>query len=168
MAGHGPAPKEPDQMANKSRAKQDKNRIRVVQSSAVPPPPLPPHPPGGDWESVDGDPSDKIYVRRSWPQETLDWWDSWCEDPLTDEYRASDWLDLLDCAVIHARLWSGDDKAASELRLRMAKHGATREDRARLRITFASADSAEQKAFRGHANPAGGDARSRRGGLRGA
>ena len=34
---------------------------------------------------------------------------------------------------------------AGELRLRVAKHGATQEDRARLRITFAAADEADEK-----------------------
>jgi hypothetical protein len=36
-------------------------------------------------------------------------------------------------------------KLLAELRLRVAKMGATSEDRARLRITYAQADEAEEK-----------------------
>jgi hypothetical protein len=42
----------------------------------------------------------------------------------------------------------GDKAVAPELRLRVAKFGATPEDRARLRITFAAADEAEEKPAR--------------------
>jgi hypothetical protein len=66
--------------------------------------------------------------------------------------------DLLDTAVIHGLFWRGDVKLAGELRLRIAKHGATQEDRARLRITFAAADVADEKRSGGY-----GSARERRG-----
>lgn len=56
---------------------------------------------------------------------------------------ATDWSFLLDTALIHARFWSGDPSVAGELRLRVAKFGATLEDRARLRIMFADADKAD-------------------------
>ncbi|QDM56278.1 terminase small subunit [Gordonia phage SweatNTears] len=106
-----------------------------------------------------------------WPDHTIDWWDAWVDDPLTNDYRMSDWLDLIDCAAIHGRMWQGDYKAAAELRLRMARHGATREDRARLRIVFATADETERKAKAGAAglgkNATTDDsARARRGALK--
>jgi hypothetical protein len=72
-----------------------------------------------------------------WPEVTREWWAMWGADRLTDDLRATDWSDLLDTAVLHALLWSGDVKVAGELRLRVAKHGATAGDRARLRITYA-------------------------------
>lgn len=46
----------------------------------------------------------------------------------------TDWDFLLDTALLHAELWSGNRSVAAELRLRVAKFGATPEDRARLRI----------------------------------
>ncbi|EME14798.1 hypothetical protein G419_25267 [Rhodococcus triatomae BKS 15-14] len=73
------------------------------------------------------------------------WWSMWAESPLAVEFTANDWSELLDTAVLHAALWSGDHKVAAELRLRVAKFGATPEDRARLRITFAAADEAYDK-----------------------
>ena len=69
----------------------------------------------------------------------------WGESPLSADFTATDWSELLDTAVLHARYWKGDVKVAPELRLRVAKFGATPEDRARLRITFAQADEAEDR-----------------------
>lgn len=42
----------------------------------------------------------------------------------------------MDTALLHAELWSGNGAVASELRLRVAKFGATPEDRARLRMSI--------------------------------
>lgn len=119
--------------------------MRVVESEPTEQPPLPELMP-------DGEP---------WPMQTVMWWEMWRVDPLSDEFRATDWADLLDTAVIHGRFWSGDVKLAGELRLRVAKHGATQEDRARLRITFAAADEADEK----RARP-GPSSRDRRGPLK--
>lgn len=152
MGLRGPAPKPPDQHANPGTAAAERARLRIVKSAPVPAPMLPATMPGGD----------------VWPEQTLYWWDCWTHDPLTEDYRQSDWLDLLDCVLIHGRLWSGDDKAASELRLRMAKHGATKEDRAKLRITFSTADITDVKAHEAKIKvpkPDAPSARDRRGGL---
>lgn len=150
----GAAPKSPDQMTNSTRAKAEKARIRSVESEPCEAPELPEFTPRGE----------------EWPEHTKVWWEHWIEDPLTNDYRMADWLDLIDCAAIHARLWSGDYKAAAELRLRMARHGATREDRARLRIVFTTADEMERKAAqRASGAPEGASreqpARKRRGGF---
>jgi hypothetical protein len=64
---------------------------------------------------------------------------------LSVAFTATDWSELMDTTVLHAQFWSGDTKVAPELRLRVAKFGATAEDRARLRITFAHADDADAK-----------------------
>lgn len=69
----------------------------------------------------------------------------WGASPLAPEFTANDWSELLDTAVIHSAFWAGDMKLAGELRLRVAKFGATPEDRARLRIQFAQADEADAK-----------------------
>ncbi|HEY9369747.1 hypothetical protein [Streptomyces sp.] len=53
----------------------------------------------------------------------------------------SDWYFLLDTALMHTTMWSkGQWTLAAEVRLRVAKYGATPEDRARLRMQFADAD----------------------------
>ena len=153
----GAAPKSPDQQANSTRARRDAARMKTVESQPCEAPLLPDWPP--IWDD-DGEQED-------WPPQTLEWWKQWTNDPLTLDYRMPDWLDLMDCAVVHARLWLGEQKAAAELRLRMARHGATREDRARLRITFANADEAERKANRGeNVPPARSGSKNRRGGLK--
>ena len=86
----------------------------------------------------------------------------WGESPLSADYTQTDWDFLLDTALIHARFWMGNLSLAGELRLRVAKFGATPEDRARLRIQFADAEVAEAKQDR-----RGSEARSRRGPLTG-
>ena len=90
-----------------------------------------------------------------WPERTLQWWAMWGESPLSAEFTSTDWSELMDTALLHAAYWSGDLKVAGELRLRVAKFGATPEDRARLRIQFATADRAEGA----QAQPAGGSSR---------
>jgi hypothetical protein len=69
----------------------------------------------------------------------------WADSPLSTEFTSTDWSELLDTALLHARVWQGELKYLPELRLRTAKYGATPEDRARLRIQFAQADEAEAK-----------------------
>lgn len=80
-----------------------------------------------------------------WPAATRDWWQMWAESAQAESFTATDWSFLLDTAVIHAKLWMGNAAAAAELRLRVAKFGATPEDRARLRMQFAQADEADGK-----------------------
>lgn len=123
MAGRGPAPKDPDRRARRNNPTAG---FRVITAAPVPQPEIP--------ESVD------------WHPRTLEWWSMWGASPLAAEFTATDWSELLDAALIHTAFWSGDLKLAGELRLRVAKFGATPEDRARLRIQFAAADQAEAKA----------------------
>jgi len=161
VGARGPAPKSPEQLAARSKTAADKAHIRIVTSEVVPAPDLPAFMPGGKIDEDTGE-----IGRTEWPEQTLTWWKCWTEDPLTDDYRNSDWLDLLDCALIHGRLWNGDDKAAGELRLRMSRHGATKDDRARLRITYATADLTEKRAGTPASAPSRPSAKERRGGLR--
>lgn len=69
-----------------------------------------------------------------WPNATLDWWDTWRSSAQASTFTDTDWSFLLDTAVLHGEFWSGNRSVAAELRLRVAKFGATPEDRARLRI----------------------------------
>lgn len=115
MAGRGPAPKPPDQRA---RTNRDPIAPTVMQFTRAPQPALPPRMPGGD----------------AWPPRTRAWWRGWKTDPRSERFDAAAWAYLLDTATIHGRLWSGEWKAAAELRLRLAGFGVTPADRARLRI----------------------------------
>ena len=129
MAGRGPAPgMNPAAKPEGRRARRGSSSaqaLRVVEAEPAEQPDLP----GDDWHP-----------------RTLAWWVEWGNYPLADEFTEADWSFLLDTAVIHHAFWSGDHKLAAELRLRVAKFGATPEDRARLRITFATADQVEAKA----------------------
>lgn len=93
--------------------------VRVLEAEPAPQPELP----AGDW-----------------PDLTRRWWSTWACHPLAHEFTALDWSFLLDTARIHAAFVAGELKLAAELRLRVAKYGTTPEDRARLRITFATAE----------------------------
>jgi hypothetical protein len=53
---------------------------------------------------------------------------------MAQTFTPADWDFLLETAVLHALFWDGDRSVASELRLRVAKFGATPEDRLRLKL----------------------------------
>lgn len=127
MAGKGAIPKPVERLAGKGAAKARRGQIRTVESEPVPQPVLPEFMPNGD----------------EWPARTVEWWAMWGRDPLAAEFRATDWSELMDTAAIHGAYWSGELKLAGELRLRTAKFGSTAEDRARLRVQYASADRAD-------------------------
>ena len=131
MAGHGPPPKPADRRA---RRNSDPTGLRVIVAEAAEQPKLPTRLPGV---------TDAAGKPVAMPAQTRRWWKMWGDSPLSDEFTETDWSELLDTAVIHGRFWAGEVKLAAELRLRVAKFGATPEDRARLRITFAQADKAE-------------------------
>lgn len=131
MAGRGPAPKDPSTRARRNRAPE----MRVIAAEPVAQPALP---------TIEVE-KDGELVEFVWPARTLEWWRMWAESPLSAEFTSTDWSELMDTALLHARFWRGDVKQAGELRLRVAKFGATPEDRARLKITFAAANEAEEK-----------------------
>lgn len=130
MAGRGPQPKDPSRRA---RANKDPVPHTVLRFERAEAPDLP------DFQvEVDGE-----LVEFRWPSRTADWWGMWKRSPQAEHFSSTDWDFLLDTALIHARYWRGDTSQAAELRLRVAKHGATMEDRARLRMAFAEADEAD-------------------------
>jgi hypothetical protein len=81
--------------------------------------------------------------RDPWPAQTLAWWATWRRSPQSQTFTDTDWSFLVDTAIMHAEFWRGDRRQAAELRLRVAKFGATPEDRARLHleVTRAVTDS---------------------------
>lgn len=132
MAGRGPAPKPADKRA---RRNSDPQALRVIEAKPTEQPNLPTL-----WIKQDDE-----VVKVDWPVVTREWWQMWADSPLSAEFTDTDWSELRDTARLHALFWMGDKSVASELRLRVAKFGATPEDRARLRIQFAQADEAEEK-----------------------
>lgn len=155
MAGRGPRPKDADERVRGSRS--DPMGLRIVPLQRAKQPALPTF----FWTDAAG----KRHQFR-WPVRTRQWWKMWGESALAADFTETDWSELLDTALLHARFWGGDPKVAAELRLRVAKFGATPEDRARLRIVFAAANDAEGGAAgegRGAAGAASPDGQSRRG-----
>lgn len=126
MAGRGPAPKDPSKRARRNK---DPMPLRVIEADPCEQPALPVSMPGDE----------------PWPEQTREWWRMWGETPLSETFTAVEWSFLLDTAAIHGRLWSGDSKAAAELRLRVDQFGMTPAAQARLRITFAQADEADER-----------------------
>lgn len=151
MAGRGPAPKDPSARARRNK---DPQALRVFTATPVEQPPLPP---------LFLPDEDGKRRRVAWPAATKRWWSTWGDEPMAADFRPTDWDFLLDTALIHAKVWGeGDLKLLPELRLRVAKMGATTEDRARLRIAYAAADEADEKRTRVKAS----SARERRGPLK--
>lgn len=132
MAGRGPAPKQPGTRARRNKSGAD---MRLVEFTPTAQPDLP-----TVQITEDGE-----LVEFRWPAITQAWWKMWAESPLAAEFTDSDWSFLLDTAMLHAQFWRGNSSMAGELRLRVAKFGATPEDRLRLKIQFEVADEAETK-----------------------
>lgn len=139
MAGVGPAPKDPSR-----RARRNKDTIpqTILRFERAEPPDLP--------------------EDRDWHPRTRAWWEMWKRSPQAEVMVESDWYFLLDTALMHDAMWSkGQWTVSAEVRLRVAKYGATPEDRARLRMQFADADEKDAKR-----PPAQQSARARYGDLR--
>lgn len=140
MAGRGPAPKPADRRA---RTNKDTTPHTVLRFEHADAPELP--------DDVD------------WHERTRKWWDMWKRSAQAETFTETDWSFLLDTALMHHAMWSkGQWTLAAEVRLRVAKFGATPEDRARLRMVFADADEKDEK----RAAKAGSSAKERYGNLR--
>ncbi|MET7939624.1 hypothetical protein [Streptomyces sp. NPDC005302] len=74
-------------------------------------------------------------VDVEWHAMTKLWWDAWRSSAQAQTFVDTDWLFLIDTALMHHTMWAkGRWEFASEVRLRAAKFGATPEDRARLKL----------------------------------
>lgn len=116
MAGRGPAPK--------GRNARDRDTATfetvVLEERAAYGSPLP---------------DDALPEGESWHPQTVRWWDSLRHFPLLKDEPEIGWQFLIDTALMHHTMWTkGRWEFASELRLRVAKYGATPEDRMRLKI----------------------------------
>lgn len=122
MAGRGPAPKPANKRAGKAK---DPHAQTVLEFRRAEAPELP---------------------GKGWHPQTCQWWAMWARSPQSATFTESDWSFLLDTALMHHAMWEkGQWTLAAEVRLRVAKFGATPEDRARLRMVFADADEKDEK-----------------------
>lgn len=72
-------------------------------------------------------------IDTPWHPRTVEWWATWQASGLVR--TEVEWQFLLDTALMHHTMWEKSRwEFASELRIRVAKFGATPEDRMRLRI----------------------------------
>lgn len=111
MAGRGFPPKDPSQLRRRNKSEP----LTVVKADGSK------HGPN-------------LPDSFEWPAATLKWWDVWRTCAQASTFTDTDWSFLVDTAVLHAEFWLGNRSAAAELRLRVAKFGATPEDRARLKL----------------------------------
>lgn len=118
MAGRGPAPK-----ASRARKRDESERTVVVDEGGLHGPPLP------DGVLPDG---------ASWHPQTVALWTALRRNPLLADEPDLGWQFLIDTALMHHTMWEkGRWEFASEVRLRVAKYGATPEDRMRLKVKIA-------------------------------
>jgi hypothetical protein len=122
MAGRGPAPKP----ADKRHRRNSSGSTSLTPDGVLRGTPLPR---SGYSIRIDGEKLD-----FSWPEQTKSWWLNWRRSAMAQTFTPADWDFLLETAVLHALFWDGDRTVASELRLRVAKFGATPEDRMRLKL----------------------------------
>ena len=117
MAGHGFAPGE-----NRSRKRDEKPVTELVATGELYGPELP-------------DPKTALPKGEKWHPQTVAFWDALRRSPLMANEDELSWSVLVDTALMHHKMWqNGRWDFAAELRLRLAKYGATPEDKARLRI----------------------------------
>ena len=131
MARGNTIPKKPEDRARRNKPQE----MRVITAEPVAQPELPTF-------SIT---VDDVLTEFAWPARTCEWWQMWADSPLSTEFTSTDWSELLDTALLHAAYWNGKLSLAAEIRLRVAKFGATPEDRARLKITFAAAEEADAR-----------------------
>lgn len=147
MAGKGFAPKDPSRRARRNADPVGLTTLEFIPSDQPELPQL--------TRVMDEETGARELL--DWHPQTIQWWEMWQRAAQSDTFTETDWSFLVDTALIHHRFWSGDMRAAAELRLRVAKFGVTPEDRARLRMVFADADEkdARRGVSGGGPNPAG-------------
>lgn len=126
MAGHGAAPKErrSRDRANPERTKlpQDNTHRQIVRGTKYFGPDLPKG-------------SEVLPEGEDWHPQTRRWWNHWRRSPQASRMLSDpDWDFLLDTALMHHIMWAkGRWEFSAEVRIRVAKFGATVEDRLRLK-----------------------------------
>lgn len=88
-----------------------------------------------------------------WCAQTKKWWNSFRRSPQAMVCHDSDWLFLLDTALIHDKIWRNAKQIsaaelkglANELRIRMANYGDTWENRVKQHIKIVSPETQAAK-----------------------
>lgn len=88
---------------------------------------------------------------HAWCEQTQKWWEVWRRSPQAMVMTDTDWEYMLETAILHNMLWSppkstettprrngavSATQLAAEIRQRVAKFGATFEDRLKLRMSI--------------------------------
>lgn len=123
MAGRGPAPK-PTRSRPNDNARRESEMTKIAADETVRGPELP--------------------AEFGWCDRTRDWWETWRHSAQAQSMTATDWEFMLETAALHHEFWEGNTSLAGELRLRVAKFGATMEDRLRLRMQIESEATAQK------------------------
>lgn len=130
MAGPGNTIPKPDSERRRRNAQPDRT-VLPAGGFYGPSPDLPP-----------------LAGKRRWLKATRMWWEGWRHSPQAASFGATDWLFLLETAMLVDAFHRGDASHAAEIRLRVGKLGATPEDRLRLRMTFGEAEVGTRNAAR--------------------
>ena len=129
MAGHGPPPSPTRRRRNKDPEPEQVLEVTgELHGPELPAGVLP--------DIVTKLPDGKTRRRKqTWHPQTVALWDALRRSPLMAEEIELGWLFLVDTMLMHHTMWAaGRWEFASEVRLRLAKYGATPEDRLRLRL----------------------------------
>lgn len=119
MPGRGPVPK-----ATLSRPRASVARDAEMQQVA-------------DTGELHGRPLPEgvLPAEQQWHPQTLALWEAIRQLPMMVDETELGWQFLIDTALMHHTMWAkGRWEFASEVRLRLAKFGATPEDRMRLKV----------------------------------
>lgn len=131
MAGRGPAPK-PTRSRRRDADRRDSELTPLVEDGELHGAPLP--------EGV-------LPDEEPWHPQTLALWNALRRSPLLADEGDLGWQFLVDTALMHHTMWTkGRWEFASEVRLRVAKFGATPEDRMRLKVKVTRPDTAPANA----------------------
>jgi hypothetical protein len=126
MAGRGPAPAP----AKRRRNKDPEPEQVIVVDGSVHGPDLPPG---------------VLPDDQDWHPQTVALWEALRRSPLLADEPELGWQFLVDTALMHHTMWAkGRWEFASEVRLRLAKYGATPEDRQRLRVKVTTPEQADK------------------------
>lgn len=113
----------------KDQARKERETTTLEDTGDVHGPDLP-------GESINGEP---------WHPNTVKLWETLRRSPLLADEPDLGWTFLLDTMLMHHQMWTkGRFEFAGELRLRLAKFGATPEDRMRLKVKIQTPEKAEK------------------------
>jgi len=71
-------------------------------------------------------------------------WKTWATSPQASQWAETDWAELEITVKLADAFYQGDVRLAGEIRQRVAKWGATTEDRARLRMSIEDSEDQDQ------------------------